>query len=162
MGVGLISKPEEWVPGCRGGQVEADNFNHAFELNVQQDGQGVSFQGGAMRYLAMLPTEEVSLNSFIPLHFAPVDRATLNGQTWQAGESVEMKTRKAVCAISDHGCQYEIVYEFDQEVSVALYRWANFLRLAAFYYRGPSQTLAPQRLEGFAVRGQLRLLKSPS
>jgi hypothetical protein len=161
VGVGLISKPQEWVPGCRGGQVEADNFNHGFELNAQQEGQGVSFQGSAMRYLAMLPMEEASLNSFVPLHFAPVDQVTLNGQVWQAGQTIELKTRKAICRISDHGCQYEIVYEFDEEVTVALFRWANFLRLAAFYYRGPAQSLAPQCLDGFTVRGQLRLLNMP-
>ncbi len=161
LGVGLLAQPEEWAPGGQAGPVEADNFNHGFRLAVQENAGGVGFSGAAMNNLAALPTEEVSFNCFIPLHSAAVDQATLNGQVWQDGQRVELKAKQIGCRILDHGCEYEIIYQFDSTIPVVLERWANFLRLAAFFHRGEARVFSPRQLAAFRVRGRLRLLRMP-
>jgi hypothetical protein len=161
LGVGLLAKPDEWLTGSDGQRTEADNFNQGFELVVKQRSDGLTFQGRAMNNLAALPTAEISFNSLIPLHFGNVDLATLNGQVWQSGQRLDIHTKMAVCRISDNGCEYEIVYEFELPVVLALYRWANFLRFAAMFYDGPTRVLPVRELAVFRIRGSLRLLQMP-
>ncbi len=161
VGVGLLAKPDEWITGSDGRRTEADNFNHGFALAVKQRSGGLSFRGQVMNNLAALPTAEISFNSFIPLHFGAVDLVMLNGNVWQSEQRLDIQTKRAVCRISDHGCEYEIVYESELPVVLALYRWANFLRFAALFYEGPVRAFPVRELGGFRVRGSLRLLHMP-
>jgi hypothetical protein len=156
----LRGAPPEWVPGPGGRMVEASNFNHAGRVSVRErDGQ-LAFTGCCLPELAELATDELSVNAFIPTHFHDVEAVSLNGEAFD-GEPIQFETRTASCCVEDAGFVYRIDLRFAEPVVVRLYRWARFIRFAAFWHRGRRRLFEPGQLDSFGVKGTFRVLSTP-
>jgi hypothetical protein len=160
VGVLFRQAPTEWVKNQAGGRMEARNFNNEGSVEVSGKGTALSFSAAPYEELAPLPTDEISLNSFIPLHFADVDSVTLSG-TEYAGAPVSVRGKSATLRVRDGEAEYEIAYEFPKQVEIRLYRWANFLRFAGFLYEGKKKTFTPAALRKLTGRGQFRVIRTP-
>lgn len=150
--------PTEWEEDPQGRRVESDNFQHMGRVHVEEATERrLCFDARALPELEAVPTDEVSLNSFIPVHFDPQPRAMLNNELFE-GKALEQTGREAVCRVEDAGLVYEIIYRFDAPVRVRLWRWANFLRLAAFFYEGERTAWTRDQLQAAHASGELHLL----
>ena len=130
-------------------------------MEVTEECGGFSFRASPLVEFAPLPADELSLSSFVPLHFAPVGEVTLNGRAF-SGEAVTIRTRNACFRVRDADFEYELTYRCPQAVEMVLYRWANFIRLTAFWYRGEARLFDPGELAGMRVDGSLRFLQTGS
>lgn len=158
-GVMFHGAPEEWVKDQAGQPMEAGNFNHHGKLEVREtkDGGELAFAGRCLREWSTIAADELSVNAFVPTHFVPVDKVTLNGRTFE-GEPIVLNARKVVCRVEDAGFVYEIEFAFPRAVDIQLYRWANFIRFGAFLYRGRSKRFAPDVLDAFTLTGRFRVV----
>ncbi len=157
----LFNAPDEWVPDQTGQPIEASNFNNGGPVTVEEAEGALRFNAALFPQFAPLPTNELSLNTFIPLHFADVDAVTLNGQRY-AGQALEITAAEAVCRVEDRGFVYEICYRFPMPVTFRLYRWANFLRFAGCWYAGATTEFTPDFLAACHADGELRIVETPS
>ncbi|MHB9134448.1 MAG: hypothetical protein ACYDBB_25530 [Armatimonadota bacterium] len=155
-GIVFHGAPTEWVPDQQGQMVEADNFNNAGPVMVEETADGLAFTAGLFPSFAPLPADELSLNTMIGLHFAPLT-ATLNGQSW-IGEPLEITGADAICRIEDAGVTYEIAYHFPHPVTLTLSRWAHFLRFAGFWYQGEKTAHGEAFLQGCTASGTFRVI----
>jgi hypothetical protein len=142
----------EWVPDQTGKPMEASNFNNEGRVEVAGSGRQLTFSARPLPELAAMPSDELSFNSFIALHFAPVTRAWLNGRPY-TGVALSIRGRRARCRVEDAGVAFEIECAFAQPVEIRLYRWANFLRLAGFWYSGRPRLFGAGELGKFSVKG---------
>lgn len=152
--------PMEWVPDQKGQPMEAGNFSNAGTVQVVEKNGVLHFTAQPLLELAPLAADEISLNTFIPLHFGPVKSVSLNGVTY-AGSPLDLRSRRAVCRVHDAETVYEIAYEFPRPVEIRLYHWAHFIRFGGFFYRGPSRRLNPSVLKKITVRGTFRIVRAP-
>ncbi|MBI4024129.1 MAG: hypothetical protein HY360_04055, partial [Verrucomicrobia bacterium] len=147
-------KPAEWTQDQRGRPIETSNFNHAGKLSVAGRGARLVFEGIALTELAVIPTDECSINTLIPTHFAPVDQVRLNGRFFR-GAPIVVHGKTAVIEVGDHGFQYTVEYRFERPTDIRLYRWAKFLRFAGFFYEGELKALPVAELARMRVNGRL-------
>lgn len=152
------SKPEEWVSDHKGGMCEAGNFNHCGNLLSKLSRNTVSFSGHPIEELNDVYIDELSMNTFIPTHFAPLDQVAINGQIFN-GETFSSYGEKCIFRISDHGFVYEIMYKFPKPVSFKLYKWANFIRIAAFSYCGKKKLFSRKELKNLCLKGHFKIIK---
>lgn len=160
-GVFFRQAPAEWVTDQAGGQMEAGNFNNEGSVEVRGKETDLRFRAAPFEELAPLPSDEISINSFVPLHFANIGEVKLSGTPYN-GEPLAFKGKSAKLRIRDGEAEYEIVYLFPKAVEIRLYRWANFLRFAGFLYRGRARTFTASALRGLTCRGRFRILKMPA
>jgi hypothetical protein len=158
LGTIFYTEPTEWVLDADGRKVDDTNFNNEGKVlvNSSDDGKTLNFEGSYFPEFAEVPSNELSFNSFIPLHFGEVDSVTMNGKEF-AGEPIIEKGSKAVFKIKDAGFEYEISYEFDQEVELKLFRWCNFIRMSGFWYQGENKEFTPDFLGKLKVNAEFKL-----
>ena len=152
--------PAEWIPGPTGTPSESTNFNNEGDVTVTRRGQQLLFTARAFPESSALRSNEQSVNTFLPIHFAPLKCVELNGQRYQGGE-LRQRGRVAVCRVRDAGFEYELEYHFPHAVDIRLGPWGNFLRFGAFLYAGPPRRFTTAQLSQFAMHGSLRLLRTP-
>ena len=153
--------PDQWVPDQTGKPMEAGNFNHAGLMDVAEKNDTLTFRGRGLEELAPIAADELSINTFVPFHFVPVADVSVNDQRFD-GQPIRLRTRRAVCRVSEAGFVYEIEYRFPRVTDVALYRWANFVRFAGFGYQGKAKRFSAKQLDGFRVNGCVRVIDTPS
>lgn len=159
MGVAFHNTPQEWQTNWRGVRVECPNFNNEGRVEVREERGGLAFTARPFPELAGLPSAELSVNSFLPEHFATVEQVTLDGERY-TGQALTRHARQAVLRVRDAGMEYTIAYSFPRAVEIRLYRWGHFLRFAGFWYRGKKRFFTPEELSQFSARGRLTVVKS--
>lgn len=123
----------EFAHDAHGRPVEPDNFNHLGDVRAVPAAHGLIFTARPLTLPDDLPTCELSLNCFIPLHFRPLESATLNGRSW-AGETLELRDREVILRVEDHGFDFEITYRWKSGEGVtSLGQWCRFLRFVAHF-----------------------------
>jgi hypothetical protein len=157
-GVMFSGKPIEWTVDANNQQTEYNNFNHHGIVKVIRRDDGLDFSGHVNSDLKDLSTEEVSVNTFIPIHFSTPEKITLNKKVY-SGKDISIKDTKGVCHIEDNGFIYEIIYEFNEKCEIKLFKWANFIRFAAFFYKGKSKKLKPKELDKINFKGSFKIKK---
>lgn len=155
----LHGAPLEWVPDHRGGTIEAANFNHAGVSHVRKAGRTLIFDETGVPAFSPIPADELSVNTFIPVHCGQVDEITLNDEVFH-GEPIALRSRKGLCRVTDSGFVYTIEYRFPTAVEIQVFRWANFIRFSGFWYRGKKKRLDGQFLGSCRVTGKFSLLKT--
>jgi hypothetical protein len=150
--------PEEWVENWRGERQESSNFNNAGPVTVAEEKDGLSFTARPFPEFAGVPADEVSVNSFIPTHFAEVEEITLDGETF-TGEPLVKRAKQATLRVQDAGMVYEIEYVFPRAVEIKVYRWAHFVRFAGFWYEGKKKFFTAEELRKMSGRGQLKVVE---
>ncbi|MHB9022558.1 MAG: hypothetical protein ACYC7E_00050 [Armatimonadota bacterium] len=158
--VAFFGAPDEWVPDQLGKPMEAANFNNAAKVCVEEQDGSLHFTAQAFPQFSPLPANELSLNSFVPIHFAEVAEITLNGQRY-TGEPIEVHGQEAVCRVAEAGFEYEFTYRFPAPVTFRLFRWANFLRFAGFWYEGEAKEHTAEFLQGCTAEGLLKIMRTP-
>ena len=160
-GVLFHKAPEEWVQDQKGRPMEASNFNNEGWVEVKESPCGrLALSAHPFGQMASMPSDELSFNTFVPMHFVPVGRVELDGVPF-SGSPLQCRGRRACCVVRDAGFRYEVEYEFSEPVDIVLYRWANFIRFAGFWYRGPSRLFTPQALERLGVRADFAVAGTP-
>ena len=154
------SQPDEWVPDQEGRPMEAPNFNHSGHVEISGRGRTLRFQGHPLPQLAPLPTREISVNMFVPTHFRDVECVRMGSRMF-AGEPLELRARECRFGVRDAGCRYSLHLMFDAVVTFRLYRWAHFIRCAAFLYQGPPRRFTAKKLGSMRVHGQFCLTRPP-
>lgn len=152
------SAPQEWVPDQQGRPMEAGNFNNEGRVEVTEAGKALVFRARQLPGLSATPSSELSLNTFVSLHFVPAAEASLNGEVYRE-QPIVAQGRKGVCRVADAGFVYEIVYEFPRPVEMRLYRWANFLRFTGFWFEGQPRVFSTAGLERLTARGSFRVIR---
>jgi len=150
--------PVEWVKDQTGQPIESSGFNTEGQADVTAAKQGLAFSVRQLPGLATMASRELSLNTFIPLHFVPVAEVTLNGRRFE-GEVISIRARQALCRVVDAGVVYEIEYEFPRPVMIRLYRWAKFIRFAGFWYAGAPRRITPTELNGHVAKGRFSIIR---
>jgi hypothetical protein len=149
--------PREWVPDQTGQSIEAGNFNHEGKLSVHETKGGLAFDGRCLGEWASIATGELSVNAFVPTHFVPVSKVTLNGKPFD-GAPIRVNSKRAVCRVEDAGFVYEIAFTFPAAVDIQLHRWANFIRFAGFLYKGHKKRFTAKELDATTLRGRFRVI----
>lgn len=158
--VAFHNAPPEWMEDWRGAQIEVPNFNNEADVRVTEAKKGLSFTARPFPGMAGIASDELSVNSFIPVHFAEVDEITLDGEKF-TGEPLSKQAKQAVLRVKDAGMVYEIEYVFPRPVEMKVYRWGNFVRFAGFWYRGKKQFFKPEELKKLSASGRLTVIKAP-
>jgi len=155
--------PEEWVTNALGRRVESDNLSSIGAVRVEGRGRTLRFTAAPLRQFAPIPAGELSVNTCIAVHFGDSDAVTLNGRPYE-GEPIEIVAKQAVCCVRDAGFAYEIEYVFPKPVTIRLWRWANFIRFAGFWYRGARKRHSEAALRRLRMSGvfRVRKVRSPS
>ena len=123
-------------------------------MRVAEEKDGLSFTARPFPGLARMASDELSLNSFIPVHYAEVDEVTLDGEPF-TGAPLTRQAKQAVLHVRDADMEYEIEYTFPRPVEFRLYRWGNFVRFSGFWYRGKKRFFTPGELSKLSAQGRL-------
>ena len=151
---------QEWLQDWRGDRVETSNFNNEGDVRVTEEKQGLSFTARPFPGMAGIASDELSVNSFLPVHFTEPDEITLDGEPF-TGPPLVRQAKQAVLRIKDGDMEYELEYVFPRPVEFKVYRWANFLRFSGFWYQGKKRFFTPEELKKLSARGALRVIKAP-
>ncbi|MBI4025151.1 MAG: hypothetical protein HY360_09230 [Verrucomicrobia bacterium] len=155
-GVMFQGKPQEWTADQRGGRIETAVLVQTGKVTVRpsRDGRWVAFAARAMSELSPIPIEECSVNTLIPTHFTPVSEARLNGQLFD-GQPIMLRARKARLSVQDHGARFFVEYRFRSRRGgiIQLFRWAKYIRFAAFLYRGKRRRFSGKQLDEMRMSG---------
>ncbi len=149
----LFGAPEEWVKDQRGRPMEASNFNNAGRVIVRERGGGLRFKASPFAEFAPLSADEISINTFFPVHFSAPEKVAINGTPY-SGTPVILRGKEAVCRVEEAGFFCEVRYKFPNPVEFRLWRWANFIRFAGFWYQGPAREFSPSFLGSCAMDGE--------
>ncbi|HEY3418776.1 MAG TPA: hypothetical protein VGM23_18020 [Armatimonadota bacterium] len=152
--------PTEWIPGPDGTPMESTNFNKEGDVRVREAGDLLAFTARPFHQFAPIPSNEQSVNTFLPIHFTPLQWVEVNGKRYR-GEEIRLHGRTAVCRVRDAGFEYEITYAFPKAVDIRLYQWGNFLRFAAFFYSGETRNFTADELKKLKMQGSVRIVKTP-
>ena len=156
----LYGAPTEWVPDQSGKPMEASNFNNAGQVRVRSGRDKMRFIAAALAEFAPLPTDEISINTFFPVHFHPLGNIQLNGERF-TDTALTGHSREAVCRLEEAGFICEIRYRFPQPVEFRVWRWANFIRFAGFWYQGPAREFTPEALAACTMTGEFKVTRKP-
>ena len=155
--VAFQGAPQEWMEDWRGERVEYPNFNNEGDVQVTEEGEGLSFTARPFPQLSVLASNELSINSFIPVPFCEVDEVTLDGDKF-SGEPISKQAKQAVLRVKDGEMAYEIGYAFPRAVEIKVYRWGNFLRFAGFWYQGKKKFFSAEELQKLSGRGWVKVV----
>jgi hypothetical protein len=139
--------------------VEYPNFNNEGRVEVAEEKGGLAFTARPFPELAGIASNELSVNSFLPTHFAEVEEVALDGERF-TGKTISKRAKQAALRVRDAGMEYEIEYSFPRPVEMRLYRWGHFLRFAGFWYEGKKRFFTPEELGKYSARGRLTVGKA--
>ncbi|MBU4212014.1 MAG: hypothetical protein KKD33_05465 [Verrucomicrobia bacterium] len=149
----LFGAPQEWIKDQTGKPMEASNFNNAGRVSVRESNGHLRFRAAAFTEFAPMPADEISINTFIPVHFMAPGKITMNGALF-SGEAVTLRGREAVLRLEEAGFFCEIRYRFPKPVEFKVWRWANFIRFAGFWYQGATREFTPEFLASCRMNGE--------
>ncbi len=157
-GVMFHAAPQEWAKDYLGNKTERHFNNEGVFKATKKTGNKIWFSGHFIPQDFFVESDELSLNSFYPLHFGKPDKVLLNDVPFK-GESMEITAKESVCIFEDSGFEYEIRYQFPTLKKIRLYRWCNFIRFSAFFYQGHKRKFSERQLISKSFSGSFNVKK---
>jgi hypothetical protein len=158
VGVMFRKTPEEWEIDSKGERNESQ-FNHEGHVDVSKKDKTINFSGHYFPQDSIFPVNELSVNTFYPIHFGKPDQVSLNGIIYK-DKDIQLEANETVCRIEDNGFIYEISYKLPEQAEILLYRWCNFLRFSVFFYRGKEKLFSSTELTQTSFKGCFKILKT--